>query len=345
MTVIFGLSAMMLVPKFRTVFKAPVPSIHNTIGISLIPWGLSYLVYLPDFYASLNNIAWREYAYTVVSLFTTIMCLSATAWAFVSVFQQGVRQRVIQPLILFIPVVIMAWYSFSPQEWLLEAFLVVCIVEVIAFSLYMVRLYHALLVDIKANYSNMNGKMLHSIRTLWVATAFAFTFFFITTVQDNVLWHIANVFTNLFTLCILIYTSEHLLPLPDKQSEEVSAPEEMHSQDTNDIRAALLAHCEQTLLFCNPHLSLQELAVSIGTNRTYLSKWFVRNNTTFYNYINGLRIDYAGHLLLTTDEPIIQVQTKSGFTNKSTFLKYFMERFQCTPTEYRASSVAPRLSS
>lgn len=97
MTVIFGLSAMMLVPKFRTVFKAPVPSIHNTIGISLIPWGVSYLVYLPDFYVSLNNIAWREYAYTVVSLFTTIMCLSATAWAFVSVFQQGVRQRVIQP--------------------------------------------------------------------------------------------------------------------------------------------------------------------------------------------------------------------------------------------------------
>ena len=337
MTLIFGLSAMMLVPRFRTMFKAPVPSIHNIIGVCLIPWGLSYLLFLPDFYLSMNGSPWRDHAYVVVSMLTTIICFSATVWSYVVLFQQRVRQSVMQPLILTLPVATMLWYAFQPTEWLLSAFMIICFVEVAALTLYIIRLYRAFVADIKANYSSVSSEMLHCIWTLWGSTLFAFVFFYVAVALDEVLWNVVDIFINLLVLCVFIRTSEHLMPLPEEPAEKDTASDALRTADKPalNIRKALLECCEEPLLFCNPELSLQDLALAIGTNRTYLSRWFVEHDTTFYNYINGLRIDYAGHLLLSTDYAVTLIQLKSGFVNKSTFRKYFMDRYGCTPSEYR----------
>ena len=336
MVLIFAMSFVMLHPRTRVIFKSPVPHIHETIGKLMIPWGITYLIFLPDMYFYVNGIPWRDYAYVVVSLVTLLMCLSISPWSYMACLQQKVKQSVFQPAILFLPSVITIWYAINPQDWLLQAFLFIYLAEVAVIVCYYIKLYRAFVRDIKKNYSSFSTSMIHGLWAQWIASLFSVLVFLISMSQDTVFWGVANMLANIFTIVVVIYTSEHLMPLPDEtETDENDGTLELEDNHVVDITKALHDNCESSLMFCNPDLSLQDLSVAVGTNRTYLSKWFADNDTTFYSYINRLRIDHAAHLLLNTDYSIKQIQTDAGFASKTTFRKYFLERFGCSPSEYR----------
>lgn len=331
MTAIFALSALMLHPKTRVLFKAPVPHLHSVIGKMMIPWGLTYVVYLPYIYLNINGIPWRDHAYIVITMLTVVICMSTISWAYVACLQQGVRQRIMQPVLLLMPVVLMVWYAVSSDQMVRTAFRVVCISEMVLLIGYYVVLYRGFVRDIKENYSSVSKRMFHALWAQWIASAILLASFLMSSFYPSPLWDMVNFVTNLFTLGIFVYTSEHLMPLPEKVEETV---EEEEYEDI-DIAKALRDKCEAALLFCNPELSLHDLALALGTNRTYLSRWFTINDTTFYHYINGLRVEHAGYLLRNTSQPISQVLTDAGFASKTTFRKYFLSHYGCSPTEYR----------
>lgn len=88
-------------------------------------------------------------------------------------------------------------------------------------------------------------------------------------------------------------------------------------------------------LYRNPTLTLQELSLEFGTNRTYLSQYFNDElHTTFYKYINDLRVKCAERLLRTENIPIMTVCERSGFNSVSTFHRAFRRVHGCTPSEY-----------
>lgn len=337
MVLIFAMSFVMLHPKTKVIFKAPVPYIHDTIGKLLIPWGMTYVIFLPVIYMGLAEIPGYQHAYILTSLITVIMCLCTNSWSFVVCTQQKVRQMLLQPMVALLPTVLTVWYAVKPEEWLLQVFLMVCIVESLALMVFYVRLYRAFAHDVEANYSSVSESIFRGFWVLMATAVLLLLVFAGSVVYNNFFWDVLNMFTNALVLSVYIYVSEHLMPLPEKV-EEPEEPEEVEQQrDAFDatITRALDERCKATLLFCNPELSLQDLALALGTNRTYLSKWFVKNDTTFYSYINGLRIEYAGRLLLETNHSIAQVMTDAGFTSKTTFRKYFQNHFGCLPTEYR----------
>lgn len=344
MVLIFAMSFVMLHPRMRVVFKAPVPHIHTTIGKLMIPWGITYLLFLPDIFFFINGIHWRNHAYVVVSLLTALICLSTSPWSYMACLQHGVRQYIIQPIILFLPSIITIWYAIAPKEWLLQAFSLVFMMEIAVIACYYAILYRAFVSDIKKNYSSISTNMIHGLWAQWIASLFSVFMFIISVSQDTVLIGIVNMFANIFSISVIIYTSEHLMPLPQNIETEGSCdvPEDCH---VIDMSKALYDNCEANLLFCNPDLSLQDLSIAIGTNRTYLSKWFADNETTFYSYINKLRIEYAARLLLTTDDSIKTIQTDAGFASKTTFRKYFLDHFECSPSEYRSRSSDTMLES
>lgn len=335
MVIIFTMSFVMLHPRTRIIFQAPVPHIHDTIGKLLIPWGITYLLFLPDIYYFINGISWRDHAHVVVSLLSLLICMSIGPWAYFTCLQQRVKQRILQPVIMFLPSVITIWYAIDPRDWLLQAFLYICLAENAAILCYYVIQYHAFVRDIKQNYSSISVNMMHGLRAQWIAALLSGFVFIVSLSQDTVFWGIVNMMANIFSISVLIYTSEHLMTLPQEDEAEDATEEGNH---TIDISKALHDNCETTLLFCNPELSLQDLSMAIGTNRTYLSKWFADNDTTFYNYINKLRIDHAAQLLLTTDDSIKKIQTDAGFASKTTFRKYFLDYYGCSPSEYRKGS-------
>ncbi len=339
MVLIFAMSFVMLHPRTRVIFKAPVPHIHDTIGKLLIPWGITYLVFLPDIYFSVNGVPWRDYAYVIVSLLTLLMCLSIGPWSYMACLQQPVKQYLFQPAILFVPSVITIWYAIAPREWLLQAFLFVFMAENVVVVCYYIMLYRAFVRDIKKNYSSFSIRMIRGLWAQWIASLFSLVVFVVNMSQDTALWGILNIAANVFTIGVVIYTSEHLMPLPGETEAEESSDNLEDNHHVVDMSMALHDNCEVCLLFCNPELSLQDLAAAIGTNRTYLSKWFADNDTTFYNYINKLRIDYAAQLLLTTDDSVKKIQCDAGFASKTTFRKYFLDYFGCSPSEYRRKRI------
>lgn len=89
-------------------------------------------------------------------------------------------------------------------------------------------------------------------------------------------------------------------------------------------------------VYLNPKLKLSDVAQLVGTNRTYLSRFFNQDNgQTFYDYVNGYRVKHAEELLVSTDEHLPAISKMSGFNSVSTFRRVFAVYHHCSPIEYR----------
>ncbi len=113
-------------------------------------------------------------------------------------------------------------------------------------------------------------------------------------------------------------------------------------KDTDDAESLLGARLEQLMsddeVWKNPRLSLADLAMQIGTNRTYLSNYLNSNlNTTFYDYINGYRIEAALRMMheAGSSRTMAEIAENSGFNSISTFRRVFRRVKGCSFGEYR----------
>ena len=88
--------------------------------------------------------------------------------------------------------------------------------------------------------------------------------------------------------------------------------------------------------YLNPKLTLTNLAVKIGTNRTYLSNYINHVlKKSFFDFVNSLRLEHATDLLLKTNLTLEVIAEKSGFNSLSTFRRYFMHVHKKSPTVYK----------
>lgn len=92
-------------------------------------------------------------------------------------------------------------------------------------------------------------------------------------------------------------------------------------------------------IYLNPKLKLSDVTRAVGSNRTYVSNYFNRElHTTFFDYVNGLRIEYACKMLREGQDSLYIIAANSGFNSLSTFHRVFCKAKGVTPTEYRKSS-------
>ncbi|MGN0309370.1 MAG: helix-turn-helix domain-containing protein [Bacteroides sp.] len=99
-----------------------------------------------------------------------------------------------------------------------------------------------------------------------------------------------------------------------------------------------LAKLMEEKVYLNPRLSLSDLALAIGTNKSYLSEFLNSQGTSFYDYINEYRIAEACRILdsAKTGEriSIANVAARSGFNSLSSFNRYFYKIKEMSPTVY-----------
>lgn len=96
---------------------------------------------------------------------------------------------------------------------------------------------------------------------------------------------------------------------------------------------------EEQKLYLHPNLTLQELAVALNTNRTYVSNYLSQTmGQTFYDYINQLRIKLAAIPLITQhpEYTFEYIASQSGFASMSTFRRAFAKYTGKTPSQYVA---------
>ena len=105
------------------------------------------------------------------------------------------------------------------------------------------------------------------------------------------------------------------------------------------IASQLPKTMEEKKLYLNPKLSIVDIAVALGTNKTYLSDYL--NNTlklTFNDFVNQFRVKEACRIIdsMTASDKrnMIDVATKSGFNSISSFNRYFSKIQGTSPRQY-----------
>lgn len=134
-------------------------------------------------------------------------------------------------------------------------------------------------------------------------------------------------------------------PQPIAEQPVEPEPEELKLQQEAAFAERMYLLFEKEHVYLNPRLHLSELAMLLGTNRTYLSQYFNQNcESTFYDFVNDYRIHHAKLLLHSTDDTLETIAMNSGFNSLSTFRRAFVQREGMSPIEFRASNGKIRVS-
>lgn len=83
-------------------------------------------------------------------------------------------------------------------------------------------------------------------------------------------------------------------------------------------------------------ISLSDVAKHVGMSDVSFSRFMKkRTGKNFIEYLNDLRLGFASHLLVNTNEYVSEIAFKCGFDNLSNFNRLFKKRKGYTPTEFR----------
>ncbi len=134
-------------------------------------------------------------------------------------------------------------------------------------------------------------------------------------------------------------------PQPVAEQPAEPEPEELKLQQEAAFAERMYLLFEKEHVYLNPRLRLSELAMLLGTNRTYLSQYFNQNcESTFYDFVNDYRIHHAKLLLHSSDDTLETIAMNSGFNSLSTFRRAFVQREGMSPIEFRATNGKIRVS-
>lgn len=83
-------------------------------------------------------------------------------------------------------------------------------------------------------------------------------------------------------------------------------------------------------------ISLEEAAQKLGLSREYFCRFFKQSlGVTFTRYVNQIRLIHIYHDICNTEDGIMEIVERHGFTNYKLFNKMFKEIYGCTPREIR----------
>ncbi|MFN0034836.1 MAG: helix-turn-helix domain-containing protein [Saprospiraceae bacterium] len=114
---------------------------------------------------------------------------------------------------------------------------------------------------------------------------------------------------------------------------------------TADASRSLLQNLQLLMreerIYHDPEISLDKLAARLNASKHHVSQVINEQlGTTFFEYVNQLRVEEARGLLAETtrsDFHVIEIAYAVGFNNKVSFNSAFKKATGMTPTEYRRS--------
>jgi AraC-like DNA-binding protein len=118
------------------------------------------------------------------------------------------------------------------------------------------------------------------------------------------------------------------------------------SDQTGEERQTLFSRAQQEMLsnarYLEMDLTLGELAASMAATPRDLSEAInAEGGVSFYDFVNGYRLEAARRLLLDDrDARILSIAHRAGFNSKSTFNKVFKSTTGQTPSQFRKSHLS-----
>jgi len=294
-------------------------------------WWLLFYILSGD----LNSVA-----YLGLAMGDCVLLFATFAGMLLAMLQD--RCRPVWPaLVAVIPFVVLAVVFIVSPSSLLEQFaagyLVLLGLLFTGHMVFAIRQYGRWLND---NYADLENKKVWLSQTVSLVCMLLFVLYVLAT-NMVFIWFI-HVF-ELVLVVLLLWRVETLPLLAEKnvleQTDTSSEPETSNSHpsplisniDLAQIERLLEEHCVATQLYLQHDLSLQQLARTIGTNRSYLSQYFSRQGITYNTYINNLRINHfisRYQEVASTQQPftVQQLANESGYRSYSTFSLAFKQR-------------------
>ncbi|MCQ2312002.1 MAG: helix-turn-helix transcriptional regulator [Paludibacteraceae bacterium] len=147
---------------------------------------------------------------------------------------------------------------------------------------------------------------------------------------------------NIISTISLVWAADNLEGDPvqedtkdDDETNELAEIDEFTKKRFEAIEAALNKELKKRPFYLDSKLNINYLAHKVGTNRTYLGQYFRYKGTTFYSYINSLRIEHACKMIEEGNLIISEIAFDCGFNSLRTFRRVFYEQKGCSPSEWR----------
>ena len=265
------------------------------------------------------------------------------------------RRRPLWPVCVIIaPLVVgLAWYIVSRSDDFLLVLFVYFLLMWLGIIIYMVRAIRQYGRWLRDNYADLEHKEVWQSVLVLVAIVLMFGIYIGGggSSSDMAYEYIVQV-CGILLIGYLLWRVETLSDLqpqalsqskePEESLPEESLPEESLLEESlpssvlpdavfAQIELLLQHHCIDTKLYLQHDLTAFQLAQALGSNRTYLSQYFARKDTTYNAYINDLRINYfVSHYCdaAKSDQSFTaqQLAYESGYRSYSTFSLAFKQR-------------------
>jgi len=332
-------------------------------------WWLLFYIFSSDI---------RSVSYIAVVMLDWVTLLPTVAGTLLAMLQD--RRRPVWPIfVAMIPIVALGGgFLVRPDERFMHIFVVYIVLLYMLFAVYVafaVRQYGRWLLD---NYVDLERKEVWLTHVL--SLVFMLLFIFYALVDTNIiliyLLHVLEL--ALFTLLLWrvetlpSLTTDSLTTDPSRGgegsdytqggivAEELSTPlphregtgeslfphrEEQGGEafDLDQIERLLKERCVDTQLYLQHNLTLQQLAMAVGTNRSYLSQYFSRQSNTYNTYINNLRVNHfikRYEETVAARQPVVaqELAYESGFSSYRTFSRAFTQRTGQSVTAWMSES-------
>ena len=134
------------------------------------------------------------------------------------------------------------------------------------------------------------------------------------------------------------FTAAHTTVPAETVTEE---PNTASSEEIDHLMQRIEQVMRDQSLYTNSHLTIQDLASAVGSNRTYVSNAINRNCAlSFSQYVARFRVEYAQTILRdakysSDHEAIADAIALSGFSSDQNFYRVFKDITNLTPLQYR----------
>ena len=290
-------------------------------------WGVFYLLSVQ--HLSSDDL-FCSVGYVAIVMLDCVTLLTTIAGTLLAMLQD--RKRPVWPVFAAMtPFVAMGGVLMvRPSHQLMLTVIAYILLLYVAFAIYVafaVKQYGRWLRD---NFADLQRK------EVWLSQALSLVFMLLfilyALVDSNIVLIYLLHFLELVLYGFLLWRVETLPQLDDcSLAPEPSPKQENQGEVPFSIEQLLAEHCVATQLYLQHDLTLMQLAKALGTNRTYLSQYFVDKGINYNTYINDLRIShfvsrYSEAQRNGRSVTAQKLAQESGYRSYSTFSLAFKQR-------------------
>lgn len=315
----------------------------QSVGISMLIWAFDYTIYMPPLL--LNKIDVSNTQYDVCYLITLMIVTPMLFVIMHAIVQKKVNTLLWTSLTAMPFLILTLWYSIATPEKCHKIPLHIATALNVASILYLIfrytKEYRNYVRRIRSEYSETTDREI-----IWAWTSFSgFALQLIMFIIYEYNW---TPIAEYIYLPLSMVNAAHLCYCTCRQKTlDINTVEDTDEDETEDddqegkafytiIEQKLDTLCKDNFLFLDPDLTREMLCRQLSINSTYLKLYFRRRNTSFYQYINTLRIEYAYKMMLENPlMPIRKICEQSGFRSQTTFRKMFQEVMNCLPSDVK----------